>query len=371
MKIAVVHDYFTQLGGAEKVAEELYNMLPNADLFATVALRDKMPESLQYVPVTTSWMQHLPKMRTLYRLYFPLYPLGVSSLDLSKYDLVISSSSGYVKGVRVSPDAIHVCYCHTPMRWVWNFDSYISRESFHGGMRALLPSVLGRLRDWDKAAAQQPDHFVSNSRGIAAQIQRVYGRASEVIPPPIDLHRFHMSDLQEDYYVVLARLVPYKRIDLAVSACKRLGRNLVVIGSGTAEETLKRDAGPTVRFVGRVSDQQVEHYVERCRALIFPGEEDFGMAPVEVAAAGRPTIAFGRGGALETIVENVTGIFFREQTTDSLIEAILRFEKQTWSPEAIRRHAEGYGKEAFQEKFAAFLRRVGVPIDSDLLVEHK
>jgi glycosyltransferase involved in cell wall biosynthesis len=362
MKIAVVHDYFTQLGGAEKVAEELYKMLPSADLYATVALRDKMPESIRDVPVRTSWMQHLPQMRRFYRMYFPLYPFGVSSLDLSQYELVVSSSSGYVKGVRVAPDAIHVCYCHTPMRWVWSFDSYSSRESFGQGIRALLPTVIRRLRAWDEAAARQPDHFVANSRMIAARILRAYGRHAEVIAPPIDIQRFSMTDVHEDYYIVLARLVAYKRIDLAVEACTRLGRRLIVIGSGTAQESLARSAGPTVKFVGRISDEEVERYVSSCRALLFPGEEDFGMAPIEVAAAGRPTIAYGQGGALETIIEDETGLFFREQSADSLMDAILRFEQQTWNPRVIRAHAEGFSTESFQQKFLSFLRRVGADI---------
>ncbi|ADW71519.1 glycosyltransferase [Granulicella tundricola] len=363
MKIAMVHDYFTQMGGAEKVAEELYNMLPGADLFATVALKDKMPESIRDVPVTTSWMQNLPRMRDLYRLYFPLYPFAVSSLDLSQYDLVVSSSSGYVKGVQVAPDAIHVCYCHTPMRWVWNFDNYSSRESFAGGVKAVLPTLIRGLRIWDEAAARQPDHFVANSQTVAARIKRAYGRSAEVIVPPIDIHRFKVSLEQDDYYVVLARLVPYKRIDLAVSACTALGRKLVVIGSGPALEGLKKDAGPTIHFAGRASDAQVEEYVSRCRALIFPGEEDFGMAPLEVAAAGRPTIAYRAGGAMETVVEGVTGVFFNEQTTEEVVDAIERFERQEWAPLAIRLHAEGFSTEVFREKFAAFLRRVGAPID--------
>ena len=363
MKIAVVHDYFTQLGGAEKVAEELYNMLPGADLFATVALPNKMPESLRGVPVRTSWMQHLPKLDQYYRLYFPLYPMAVSSLDLSAYDLVVSSSSGYVKGVRASLNAIHVCYCHTPMRWVWSFDSYSAREKFSGGVRAVLPTLIRGLRLWDEGAARQPDHFVANSQAVANRIKRAYDRYSEVIVPPIDIDRFHLSTEQEDYYVVLARLVPYKRIDLAVDAFTRLGKKLVVIGSGPALDALKAVAGPTIHFAGRASDRDVEHYVSRCRALIFPGEEDFGMAPVEVAAAGRPTIAFRAGGAIESIVEDVTGVFFDEQTTEALIEAILQFERQEWSPHLIRKHAEGFSREVFRARFAKFLRRIGAPID--------
>jgi glycosyltransferase involved in cell wall biosynthesis len=363
MKIAMVHDYFTQLGGAEKVAEELYNMLPNADLFATVALKNKMPETLRNVPVRTSWMQKLPKMSEYYRLYFPLYPVAVRSLDLSGYDLVISSSSGYVKGVRASSDAIHVCYCHTPMRWVWSFDSYSARESFGAGVRAVLPTLIRGLRSWDEGAARQPDHFVANSKTVAARIQRAYGRSAEVIVPPIDIHRFRPSKERGDYYVVLSRLVPYKRIDLAVNACTKLGRKLVVIGSGTALESLKAQAGPTIQFLGRASDDEVEFYVARCRALIFPGEEDFGMAPVEVAAAGRPTIAFRGGGAMETVVEDMTGVFFDEQTTEALVDAMERFEKREWSSSLIRRHAEGFSAEVFRERFTKFLRRIGAPID--------
>jgi len=364
MKIAMVHDYFTQMGGAEKVAEELYNMLPGADLFATVALKSKMPSTLVDVKVNTSWMQRLPKMSEYYRFYFPLYPFAVRSLDLSQYELIVSSSSGYVKGVHINPDAVHVCYCHTPMRWVWSYDSYSARESFGLGVRTLLPALIRSLRMWDEDAARQPDHFVANSRAVAARIKKAYGRTAEVIEPPIDIHRFRVSKDQDDYYVVLSRLQSYKRIDLAVSACSMLKKNLVVIGSGPDMDSLKKIAGPTIKFVGRISDEDVEHYVSRCKALIFPGEEDFGMAPLEVAAAGRPTIAYGAGGALETIVENQTGLFFPEQTTEAVADAIERFERQRWNASFIRKHAEGFRTEVFQERFAAFLRKIGTPIDS-------
>lgn len=363
MKIAVVHDYFTQLGGAEKVAEELYNLLPGADLFATVALSRTMPDSLKGVKVRTSWMQKLPLMDKYYRLYFMLYPFAVRSLDLSGYDLVISSSSGYVKGVRVDLNAIHICYCHTPMRWAWSFDSYSSRENFGGGLTALLTALIRALRLWDEGAARQPDHFIANSKVVADRIMRAYGRYAEVIPPPIDIERFQPSSEQGDYYIVLARLVSYKRIDLAVSACTRLKKRLLVIGAGTALKSLKAEAGPTVEFLGRLSDQDVERYVSRCRALIFPGEEDFGMSPVEVAAAGRPTIAFRAGGAVETVEENVSGLFFDEQTPESLMEAISRFEQQEWSPDLIRKHAEQFSREVFHARLTRFLQRVGAPLE--------
>lgn len=362
MKIAVVHDYFTQLGGAERVAEELYKMLPAADLFATVALPDKMPSTLADVPVRTSWMQRLPMMREWYRLYFPLYPWGVASLDLSRYDLVISSSSGYAKGVQVHANAMHVCYCHTPMRWVWSFDSYSTRESFGVGLRRLLQTLLSGLRRWDEGASRQPDHFVANSRVVAERILRVYGRHAEIIEPPIDVNRFRVEAEQGDYYVVLARLVSYKRIDLAVQAFTQMGKRLVVIGAGPAMASLRSAAGPTVEFKGRISDKEVETLAGRCRALIFPGEEDFGMAPLELAASGRPTIAYRAGGAVETVVDGVTGVFFDLQTSEALMEAVSRFEAMEWDPARIREHAERFSIRVFRERFLDFLQRIGTPV---------
>ncbi len=360
MKIAVVHDYFTQLGGGEKVAEELFLMFPNADLFATVVLKDKLPASLKEVKIHTSWMQRLPFMKTLYRVYFPLYPFAVRSLDLSGYDLVVSSSSGYVKGIRVAPDALHVCYCHTPMRWAWNFEHYSSREAFTGITKRILPSFIRALQRWDEAAAQQPDHLIANSHVVAGRILKVYGRTAAVIAPPIETERFRPSHSPvEDYYIILARLVPYKRIDVAVDAFSKMGKKLYVIGSGSAASKLREHAGPTVAFLGRLNDEDVERYVASCRALIFPGEEDFGMAPLEVAAAGRPTIAFRAGGATETIKERQTGLFFDEQTPESLIAAVEEFETISWNPGVIRQHAETFSTAVFRRRILQFLNRAG------------
>lgn len=359
MNTAIVHDYFTQMGGAEIVAQELVRMMPSADLFSTVALPHCMPAELKNVPVTTSWMQRLPRMKDFYRFYFLLYPYGVSSLDLSKYELVISSSSGYAKGVRTHRDAIHVCYCHTPMRWAWSFDSYSARESMGSFKRAVFPHLIRFLRDWDTGASRQPDHFVANSKTVAARIQRVYGRTAEVIHPPINLNRFKPCNEQEDYYLVLSRLVSYKGIDLAVQACTELNRRLIVIGDGPDRARLASLAGPTVQFLGRLSDAEVEHYASRCRALLFPGEEDFGMAPLEIAAAGRPTIAYRAGGAVETILEDVTGVFFDRQTPADLAAAIRRFETMTWHSDILSDHASKFGIDVFQESFRRFLSRVG------------
>jgi glycosyltransferase involved in cell wall biosynthesis len=362
MRIAVVHDYFTQMGGAEKVAAALMGMFPDAALHATVALPECMPEALVGLPTTTSWMQNLPGMRRYYRFYFLLYPLALPSLDLSGYDLVLSSSSGYAKGVRTNRDAIHVCYCHTPMRWAWNFESYSAREEMGIAKRLLLSHATRGLRHWDVGASRQPDHFIANSQTVAERILRAYGRMAEVIHPPIDLDRFHPSPEQDDYYVVLARLVSYKRIDLAVQACTLLGRRLLVIGDGPDRARLMANAGPSVSFLGRLSDEEVEYYAARCRALIFPGEEDFGMAALEVAAAGRPTIAYRGGGAVETIVDGVTGIFFDRQEPGDLATAITRFESIEWSPAALRRHAENFGIDVFQARVRAFLAKVGAPM---------
>ena len=368
MKIAVVHDYFTQLGGAEKVTEELMRLLPGAALHSTVALPDRLPPGLVNVPITTSWMQRLPGMSQHYRLYFLLYPLAVPSLDLSGFDLVLSSSSGYAKGVHTDRDAIHVCYCHTPMRWAWSFESYSAREEMGAVKRLLLPHLVRGLRQWDIGASRQPDHFIANSRTVAGRIRRAYGRIAEVIHPPIDLGRFRPAPQHDDYYIVLARLVSYKRIDLAVRACSQLGRRLLVIGDGPDLARLMAIAGKTVSFLGHLSDAEVEHHAARCRALIFPGEEDFGMAPLEIASAGRPTIAYRAGGAVETIMDGVTGIFFDRPEPGDLAAAITRFEHIEWSPVTLRSHAETFGIDVFQARMRAFLAKVGAPVpDLDLL----
>ena len=232
MKIAVVHDYFTQLGGAEKVAEELMRLLPGAALHSTVALPNRLPPGLIDVPITTSWMQKAARDAPALPPLFPPLSVGLPSLDLSSYDLVLSSSSGYAKGVHTNRDAIHVCYCHTPMRWAWSFESYSAREQMGAAKRLLLPHLVRGLRQWDIGASRQPDHFIANSQTVAERIRRAYGRIAEVIHPPIDFDRFRPAAQQDDYYIVLARLVSYKRIDLAVQACTQLGRRLLVIGDG-------------------------------------------------------------------------------------------------------------------------------------------
>lgn len=360
-KIALVHDYFIQMGGAERVAAAMHDSFPIAPIYTTVALPHRLPPELRSADIRTSAMQWLPGMETRFRQYFMLYPFAIEQFDLSDFDLILSSSSGYAKGVRRRPDAVHVCYCHTPMRWVWRYEDYVERESFGSAARSVLPFALWGLRKWDLRAAQQPNYYIANSELVARRIKQVYGREAVVIPPPIEVDRFHPTSDVDDYYLVLSRLVPYKRIDLAIEACKRMGRRLVIIGDGPDRARLEKLAGPKTEFLGRQPDQQVSLYASRCRALLFTGEEDFGMVPLEVNAAGRPVIAYRGGGAMETVVEGITGVFFDHPESSSLVAAIEEFESRIWNQKLLREHAEKFDQKVFAFRVLQFLGSVAPP----------
>ncbi len=357
-RIALVHDYFIQMGGAERVAEALHQIVPSAPLYTTVALAHRLTPGLRTAAIHTSFMQHMPGIESRFRQYFMLYPWAVERLDLARYDLIVSSSSGYGKGVHRGARAVHVCYCHTPMRWAWRYDDYAAREEFGMFSRVALPALLSGLRWWDRRASRQPDYYIANSHVVAARIRQIYGREAVVIPPPIDVDRFQPDTVVDDYYLVLSRLMPYKRIDLAVEACTKLNRPLVVIGDGPDRKRLESIAGPSVEFLGRVSDATVKRFASRCRALLFPGEEDFGMTPLEINAAGRPVVAYRAGGALETVVEGKTGIFFDQPTSTSLIAAIEQFEQCQWDTRVLRQHAEGFSYPIFAARMLEFLTKV-------------
>jgi glycosyltransferase involved in cell wall biosynthesis len=303
-------------------------------------------------------MQALPAKSKLFRLYFLLYPMAVESARLDEYDLIVSSCCGYAKGVKRGRNAVHVCYCHNPMRWVWRFPEYMAREKFGSVTKAALRVLVEGLKQWEIRAAARPDYFIANSHIVANRLKSAFGVEATVIEPPIVTSRFWISRNVEDYYLILARLVPYKRIDLAVEACTRTGRRLVVIGDGSDRKRLMSLAGPSVTFLGRQPDNVVNRYASQCRALIFPGEEDFGMAPLEINAAGRPVVAYGSGGATETVIEGMNGILFREQTAESLIWALEKFESMEWDPSAIRRNAQRYDINVFQDRLLDFLCRV-------------
>ena len=357
-RIALVHDYFIQMGGAERVAEALHQIFPTSPLYTTVALAERLTPGLRDAAIHTSFMQHMPAIENKFRQYFLLYPWAVESLDLSAYDLILSSSSGYGKGVHRSKNAVHVCYCHTPMRWAWRYDDYAARENFGTFSRLALPAMLSGLRWWDLRASRQPDYYIANSQVVAARIRQIYGREAVVIPPPIDVDRFQPDSVVDDYYLVLSRLLPYKRIDLAIEACTKLNRPLVVIGDGPDRQRLEKMAGPNVEFLGRVSDATVKRFASRCRALLFPGEEDFGMTPLEINAAGRPVIAYRGGGALETVREGLTGVFFERPTSQSLMTAIEEFEQYRWDPRILRHHAEKFSYPVFAARMLEFLSKV-------------
>ncbi len=343
------------------MAHALQQMLPAAEMYSTLTVPDRLPLSFRR-SVRTTWMQRLPAKHRLYRHYFMLYPFAVAGVDLRAYDLVISSCFGYAKGLRRRPGSIHVCYCHTPPRWIWRYVDYSGREEFGPFQRAVLPHLLKMLKAWDISASRRPDYFIANSHVVARRIEDSYGRTAIVIPPPIDVTRFEISEVQEDYYLVLARLTPYKRIDIAVEACNLLRRRLVIVGDGKDRANLQRLAGPTISFQGRLSDQETAYYVSRCRALLFPGEEDFGMVPLEVAAAGRPTIAYRAGGATETLIDGETGVFFDDQTSMSMADAILRSEAIEWNMHRIRRHAHTFDLDTFHSRLRKFLSSIGVQI---------
>jgi glycosyltransferase involved in cell wall biosynthesis len=357
-RIALFQDYLAQNGGAERVTEAIHRALPEADLHSTMAVPERISPYLRQLEPRTTWMQSLPAKAKLYRHYFLLYPFAVESAHLEEYDLIVSSCCGYAKGVRRGENAVHVCYCHNPMRWVWRFPEYVARERFNKPAKFFLHLMVQGLKRWETRAATRPDYFIANSHIVANRLKSAFGIDATVIEPPIDTSRFWISRRVDDYYLILSRLNAYKRIDLAVEACTRTGRRLVVIGDGPDRDRLKALAGPNVSFLGRQSDAAVNRYASRCRALIFPGEEDFGMAPLEINAAGRPVVAYGAGGATETVIEGLNGVLFREQTTDSLIDAMETFESESWDPAAIRRHAQHYDIHVFQDRLLNFLYRV-------------
>jgi glycosyltransferase involved in cell wall biosynthesis len=360
LRVALVHDYLNQAGGAEKVVEVFAEMFPGAPVYTSVYDRDTMPDIWKTLDVRTSFMQRIsPKMKYA-KAMLPFYPTAFELFDFSEYDLVLSSTTTFAKAVLTRPDTCHICYCNNPTRLLWMYHEYLRFERLPPGARGLLPMITSPLRVWDFAAAQRPDYFVAGSYNAARRIAKYYRRESDVVQPPIDASLFCPSDRHDDYFLVVSRLQAYKRIDLAVDACNRLGLPLLVIGTGPDEARLLRMAGPTVRFLGRAPDADVRSAFARCRALIFPGEEDFGLTPLEAQASGRPVVAYARGGALETVREGETGVLFAEQTVESLTEALATFREDVFDGPFLRRHALKFDKHAFKAKlFGVIEHRYG------------
>jgi glycosyltransferase involved in cell wall biosynthesis len=361
MPLALVHDWLNQLGGAEDVLENLVSLFPGAPIYTSIYWRAGMPAAYQRWSIRTSFMDRLPGIYHRHQPYLPLYPRAFERFDLSGHDLILSNKSGFCHGVRPPPGAVHVCYCLTPTRYVWSFDDYAAQEGLGAGARLALRPLLGWLRRWDLAAARRVDHFIAISTAVQERIRRFYGRESRVIYPPVDTARFAAALAEPPlapggYYLSLGRLIPYKRVDLAVRACTALSRPLLVAGAGRDRARLERLAGPTVKFVGRVPEADLPALLAGCRAFIFPGLEDFGIAPVQALAAGRPVIALAGGGALDTVQDGANGVLFARPEVDDLCAAIERSEKLSLDPASLRRSAERFDQGRFAEELKGFLR---------------
>ncbi|MET0257605.1 MAG: glycosyltransferase [Methylobacterium sp.] len=356
MKVAIVHYWLVGMRGGEKVLEALCEMYPQADIFTHVIDRTAMSPTILKHEIKTSFISRLPFAKRLYKAYLPLMPMALEHLDLRGYDLILSSESGPAKGIVPPESATHVCYCHSPMRYIWNM--YHEYRSYAGRFARLsMPLLTHYLRTWDESSASRVDSFVANSRTVERRIRKYYRRDAQVVNPPVDVSNFEIVAPAErgDYYLMVGELVRYKRPDLAVEAFNRLGRPLVIIGGGEMLDAIRAMAGPTVTVMGPQPFAQLRHHYARCRGLIFPGEEDFGIVPVEAMASGRPVVAYGRGGATESVVDGQTGVFFREHSVTALLDAITRLETLDLDPQAIARHASGFNRARFQREMSAVI----------------
>jgi glycosyltransferase involved in cell wall biosynthesis len=363
-RVAIVHYWLVGMRGGERVIESLCRMFPQADLITHVAAPDALSDTLRAHRIIETRIGRLPMARRMYQKYLPLMPRALEEVDLTGYDLVISSESGPAKGVIAPPDAPHLCYCHSPMRYLWD-QYHVYRNGAGRLTRAMMPPLAHRLRQWDVTSAARVDGFAANSAFVAARIQKYWRREADVVAPPVSVEDFAPVPAGElgDFYLWAGELAPYKRPDLAVEAFARLDKPLVVIGGpDKTVAQLKSRAGPKTRFLGKVPFAVLKDHMARCRALIFPGEEDFGIVPVEVMASGRPVIAYGRGGILDTVVDGETGLFFNEQSVSALADAVSRFEASGLARDSqsdCLARAALFSEAAFQQGIARSLSRIG------------
>jgi len=352
LRVALVHDWLNQVGGAESVLEELHSLYPNAPVYTSMYWPEAMPSHYRQWDIRTTWLNRIRLSKTHHQWFLLAYPFAFGSLDLSSYDLVISNKSAFCFNVRTGARTRHVCYCLTPTRFVWNFENYVRGEGAGGIAQRAVPRFLPYLQKVERQAAARVSSFGAISKAVHQRIERFYHRDSEIVYPPVDAGRFRANCAPpDDFFLVVSRLIPYKRIDLAVQAFNSLGLPLVVIGDGRERAKLEAMAGPNIRFMGRLDNAQTDQYRYRCRALIFPGEDDFGIAPVEAMAAGRPVLAYAAGGALDTVEQGASGLFFREPGAESLAEAVLRFQAMKFDAGSIQAHAWLFSRERFREKF--------------------
>ncbi len=359
MRVALVHDFLNTWGGGESVLKVFSEIYPEAPIYVVNYSHKIIDEFLPGRKIIPSFLQNFPGMPKSFKYWLPLMPRAIESFDFSKYDLVLSDSSAYAKGAVTRGKTKHICYLHTPTRYLWSDrESYIATSPIPWPLigRPIVKLIVKFLQKWDLLAAKRPDYLIANSKFVAERTRQYYNRnPDEVIFPPVDWNKFKTSTKISDYFLVVGRQEPYKRTDIAIEAANQLNVKLKIVGSGTKLETLKHISGPTVEFTGRVSDEELVDLYSKCRAFIFPPLEDAGITPLEAMASGRPVIAYGAGGALESVVDGVTGLFFPKQTVESLVEVLKDFNPAKFNPQKIRFHAEKFSKEEFQNKIRAIV----------------
>jgi glycosyltransferase involved in cell wall biosynthesis len=361
MKTALVHDWLTGMRGGEKVIEVLCELYPQSTIFTLLHNEGAMSPIIEKMKIKTAFIQNLPLKATKYRNYLPLMPMAIESFDFSEYDLILSISSAVAKGAIPRNNAIHICYCNTPMRYIWDqYGEYFSKERAGILTRVAMNVIAPYLRRWDVRSCNRVHYFIANSYNVAERIKRIYYRTSDVIYPPVNVEQFSLSEKDEGYYLIVSALVPYKRVDLAIETFNRLGERLLVVGSGPERKKLELIAHKNIEFLGWQSDIELAKLYAGCRALIFPGVEDFGIVPLEAMASGKPVIAFAKGGALETIVaggNNPTGEFFFEQTVEALTTAIRKSQQIQYNPQAIHSYAEKFDRKYFKRKIQDYIQQ--------------
>jgi glycosyltransferase involved in cell wall biosynthesis len=356
MKLALVHDFLIQNGGAEKVVDVLHGLWPQAPLYTLFFDPKNLPE-FRDRDIRTSFLERLPLGQRKYQWYLPLMPVATESYDLSEYDVVVSSTSAFAKGVITNEKALHICYCHTPTRFLWSDTvSYVKELRIPRIIKLALPIALSRLRIWDKQSADRVDVFIANSETVRRRIKKYYRRDAHVIHPPVDTHMFHISNKPKEYFLTGGRLVSYKRFDLVIEAANKTGFKLKIFGSGPVEAELKKMANSNVEFLGRVDQKTQAALYAQAKAFINAQEEDFGITPVESMASGRPVIAWKKGGAIETVVPELSGEFFEEQTWEDLADTLIRFDERNYNPSAIKAHAEKFSRKRFETQMQNFVQ---------------
>jgi len=358
MRIALVHDYLVQYGGAERVLEAFTELFPYAPIYTLIYDKDAMKGIFEEKKIYTSFLQRLPFSRKRHRFYPPLMPLAIEEFDFSKYDIVLSDSSSYAKGILTRPETLHVCYMHTPMRYAWDdCQKYTQDFGFPRMIKKLVPFFMSPIRLWDKASAERVDNFLANSQFVAKRIKKYYRKDSLVIHPPVNVHRFFISPTQKDYFLMVGRLIAYKRHDIAIEAFNRLGLPLKIIGRGPEMERLKKMAKSNIEFLGRVPEEDLPRYYAECRGFIFPQEEDFGIVAIEAMASGRPLIAYRGGDIVEHMEEGKMGEYFDEQTPEAIVGVMRKFDEKKYDPEYIRGKSLYFDKERFKATIKDYIEK--------------